>query len=224
MRRRRPPQDTHPITFHVKHIQAAISEVPTVNEVKRLARLLTVTTRTRERENTRTLHAMNLSFLLLTWLSVAFQATATDTVTNPESRKLLQHRIDPGLLDEVASDFSKTELSTLESFLRRRGEKASPPPPPSPARSEMCMGIPFKRYRFVKSMGEIRNALSQVCSNLPSPSVFSAHTRVSHVHSPSLSRLCTHADGPRPRRPSRAISSRSSRGSTTRAGAPVAVR
>ena len=131
---------------------------------------------------------MNLSFLLLTWLSVAFQATAADTVTNPESRKLLQHRIDPGLLDEVASDFSKTELPTLESFLRRKGEKASPPSPPSPARSEMCMGIPFKRYRFVKSMGEIRNALSQVCSNLPSPPVFSAHTRVSHVHSSSLSR------------------------------------
>ena len=38
--------------------QAAISEVPTVNEVKRLARLLTVT-RTREHENTRTRERTN---------------------------------------------------------------------------------------------------------------------------------------------------------------------
>ena len=162
--------------------------------------------------------------------TMASTMTDTGTVgrrgsTGDETRVLVVASVrDPGLLDEVASDFSKTELPTLESFLRRKGEKASPPSPPSPARSEMCMGIPFKRYRFVKSMGEIRNALSQVCSNLPSPPVFSAHTRVSHVHSSSLSRLCTHADGPRPRRPSRAISSRSSRGSTTRAGAPVAVR
>lgn len=88
-----------------------------------------------------------------------FAATASAL----DSRKLMQHRIDPGMLDEVAMDFSlaaEQDLPTVDSFLKRRGDKAVPPPPPSPARYEMCQGIPFKRYKFVKSMGEMREALS----------------------------------------------------------------
>ena len=65
------------------------------------------------------------------------------------------------MLDQVATDFSadNPDLLTLESFLRRKNGKAPPPSPPHPARYEICQGIPFKRYKFVKSMEEMNRAL-----------------------------------------------------------------
>ena len=101
-------------------------------------------------------HASKFLFsLLVAWLS------ARTTQAMP-TRKILQHRIDQEMLDQVATDFSaqNPDLPTLESFLKRKKEKPSPPPPPHPARYEMCQGIPFKRYKFVSSMQEIREALN----------------------------------------------------------------
>jgi len=92
--------------------------------------------------------------LLVACLSASLvQATAT--------RKILQHQFDQDMLDQVATDFSaeNPDLLTLESFLRRKNGKAPPPPPPHPAQYEMCQGIPFKRYKFVKSMEEMNRAL-----------------------------------------------------------------
>lgn len=100
-------------------------------------------------------HNSPLLFILLVAYLSASLAHATAT------RKIMQHQVDQDMLDQVATDFSaeNPDLLTLESFLRRKNGKAPPPPPPHPAQYEMCQGIPFKRYKFVKSMKEMNRAL-----------------------------------------------------------------
>jgi hypothetical protein len=103
-------------------------------------------------------------YLVLTLLVAGWLTAGTSALTREFSqRKILQHRIDPDMLEQITSDFSAAQpspdLSSLEGFLRRKQGKAAPPPP-HPARSEMCSGIPFKRYKYVKSLGEIKEALS----------------------------------------------------------------
>ena len=119
--------------------------------------------------------------LMLVGISVAslfhvVPRVGTERRAGASSRKLLQQWTQTSLLQQWAQEIgtsdnssdnsSDSSIPTLDEFMKKANEtkrktlRSPPPPPPHPARYEMCQGIPYKRYKFVKSFAEIREALS----------------------------------------------------------------
>ncbi len=92
--------------------------------------------------------------------------TNQPTRVGGSSRKLLNILPDTDAGQDESIEFEKYQSDLDEIFGRfeYRREKSPPPPPPPPphpARYEMCQGIPHKRYKFVRTFGEVKKALEK---------------------------------------------------------------